>query len=297
MEWLTGHFDFGNLFRIEANVRPSGGGFEMGLNFSNLNQKRASKFFPEYQVLSIPTITVEYYSGTGPDNGDYLITSEVPFIGFFNDKGIQIAGSVDLKPEKVSKYLRYFCVVTPDQWSRMREIVQKVGVLYLKLLISFSLSEKTNYSQSSISLWAPEIIVNISKANLEEFIGVWTKVRYSVRDLPDNLPEGVLMDLIEASKCIDIEASRAAVVMLRRAIQEALSLKEPDKVLSLYKQIDQLKEKKLISDDVASLAHGIRFLGNFGAHPDDDLLNDVSFEDAKLAYQVIMKILKQLFSG
>jgi hypothetical protein len=231
------------------------------------------------------------------ENVDHLITSEVPFTGFFADKDIIFSGYVDLKPEESSQYLRYSCIVKPDQWRRLREIARKVGLVKLKLLISFPLLQKTGALWSNRTLWALLIHVPISKANLEEFVGVWTKTRDSVRDLPNALPEKVLLDMIEASKCMDIEVGKAAVVMSRRALQNALLLKGADKTLPLYKQIDKLKESGIISSDVASLAHGVRYLGNFGAHPDEDLLNGISFEDAKLAYQVVLKILNQLFPG
>ncbi len=295
MEWLNGLADIQNKLRLNAVVKAAGGGLEVGLNFSNLNSKRANNLFPEYGVLSIPSLTVMHSSGSKSENVDYLITSEVPFSGFFGDKEIVISGNVDLKPEENSQYLRYFCIVKPDQWRRMREIAQKVGLLELKLLVSISLSEKTGALWSNRTFWALVIPVHISKANLEEFVGVWAKARDSVRDLPDALPEKVLLDMLEASKCMDIEVSKAAVVMSRRALQNALLLKGADKTIPLYKQIDVLKDRGIISSDVASLAHGVRHLGNFGAHPDEDLLNDISFEDAKLAYQVVLKILKQLF--
>ncbi len=295
MDWLTGDYNISNLLYLKAFVRPSSGGFKLALNFNNLNQKRVNELFPEYRVLSIPSITIECSSGNTTSSGNYLITSDVPFLGFSDDNSIISIGAVNLKPEEVSKSLMYNGAVKPDRWNRMREIVKKFGVLELKLLISFSLMQKLNYLQSHIYLLASEIVIKISKVDLEEFIGIWVKSRDSTIGLSDNLPEPVLMDLLEASKCIDIEASKAAVVMSRRALQNALLSKGVDKALNLYKQIDFLKENNMISNDVASLADGVRYLGNFGAHPDDDLLNSVDLDDAKLAYQVVLKILKQLF--
>jgi hypothetical protein len=295
MDWLNGQVDIENKLRLNAVVRAVGGGFEIGLNFSNLNSKRANISFPQYELLSIPSVTIMHSSENKSESVDYLITSEVPFSGFFGDKELVIFGTVELKPEESSQHMRYFCIVKPDQWRRMREIVQKVGLLELKLLVSIPLLEKTGALWSYKSFWALVILIHVSKANLEECVSVWTKARDSIRDLPKAMPEKVLLDILEASKCMDIEVSKAAVVMSRRALQGALLIKGADKTQPLYKQIDGLKDSGVISNDVASLAHGIRYLGNFGAHPDDDLLSDVSFDDAKLAYQVILKILKQLF--
>lgn len=82
---------------------------------------------------------------------------------------------------------------------------------------------------------------------------------------------------------------------VEKSTQNTLLLNGADKALPLYKQIDELKYRKIISKEVANLAHGIRYLWNFGAHPDDDLFNDISYEDAKPAYQTVLKILRQLF--
>lgn len=265
-----------------------------------MNSKRANNLFPEYEVSSIPLLTVMHSSGNESEKIEYLITDEVPFTEFFDNlevANVFISGRVDLKPEENSQNLRYFCIVQPDRWRRMGEKARKAGLLELKLLVYFSLLEKENILPSKRMLFALVIPIQISKAKLEEFIEVWTKARDSIRDLPDTLPEEVLLDMLEASKCMDIEASKAAVVMARRALQRALLLKGADKTLPLHKQIDKLKDDGIISSDVASLAHGVRYLGNFGAHPDDDILNDISFEDVKLAYQVVLKILAQLFSS
>lgn len=302
MDWLKGHveignYETGNFLRLEGMVKAADQGLKIALRFTNLCSKRDIKSFPEFGLLSIPSLTVGYSSGRTSEN--YLLTYEVPFYGFLSkeNESEEDYGTVDLKPEESSDYLRYFCILEPDQWRRMRVIAQKIGILELKLLFSISLEQKTSVMSKNRTIRALMIPIKIPKADLEEFVSVWAKTRYSIKNLPEGLPEKVLLDTIEASKCLDIEVCRAAVVMSRRALQNALLLKGADKVLNLYDQINELRKSSIISNDIASLAHGVRYLGNFGAHPDDDLLNDVNFEDAKLAYQVVLKILKQLFQG
>jgi len=296
MDWLSGQIELDKKLGLNVSITAGGEGLSIDLNFSNLNSKRENNLFPEYDIISIPSITVMYSSEDMPDEIYHLITSEVPLVEFFNDNGSTSCGNViNLKPEDTSQHLIYACIIRPDSWHRMMEIARKVGILNLELVLSFSMSEKTSILPSKTILFNHTITIPISKANLEKFIDIWTKMQDYVRDLPDSLPEEVLNGMIEASKCIDVEASKAAVVMSRRALQKALLLKGADKSLPLFKQIDNLKDNNIVSSDIASLAHGIRYLGNSGAHPDGDLLNNVSFEDAKLAYQVTLKILKQLF--
>ncbi len=294
MGWLEGQVDLKNQLRFNAIVRANGGGLDIGLILSNLNSKRANNSFPEYDILSIPSLTVMHPLGIKAEDIDYIVDSDVPFLGFFDDND---KVNIDLKPEDSSGYLRYFCGVKSEQSRRMRKIAREVGLLNLKLLVSISLLVRMSALRSERAFLSLIIPVSIPKVNIEQFVGVWARTRDYVRDLPDALPQKVSLDMLEASKCIDIESSKAAVVMLRRALQNALLLKGADKTTPLYEQIDVLNDKGIISNDVASLAHGVRYLGNYGAHPDEDLLNDISFEDAKLAYQVVLKILIQLFSS
>ena len=78
-------------------------------------------------------------------------------------------------------------------------------------------------------------------------------------------------------------------------MQGALIDKGADISKPLAEQIRNLNENGLLSSDVVSFAQGLRFLGNFGAHPNDDELEEVTLDDAKLGFQVVSKILRQLY--
>lgn len=83
------------------------------------------------------------------------------------------------------------------------------------LLLSISLLEKMDALWSNRKFWVLVIPAHISKANLKEFVGVLTKAKDSVRDLRDTLPEKVSMNMLKASKYVDIEVSRTSVAMAK----------------------------------------------------------------------------------
>lgn len=103
------------------------------------------------------------------------------------------------------------------------------------------------------------------------------------RENPENtadksVPENVRADFIEALRCRGIRAYKAAVVMCRRALQSSCQdLKANGK--NLISQIDDLASKGSITKPLQDMAHQIRKLGNAGAHPNDDALNDVTPDD------------------
>ena len=96
----------------------------------------------------------------------------------------------------------------------------------------------------------------------------------------ESIPNEIADDYKEAVKCFDAGAFKASVVMSRRAIQSS-ALERGIKKGRLRDQIDELHAKDLIPDSVKEWAHEIRLTGNIGAHPDEDLLQDVTKEDAQ----------------
>ena len=68
--------------------------------------------------------------------------------------------------------------------------------------------------------------------------------------------------------------------MARRAFQNVVRDKGA-KGKNLAQEIDDLASKHIITPDLKDWAQGIRDLGNFGAHPDNDGLDQISQEDTK----------------
>ncbi len=80
-------------------------------------------------------------------------------------------------------------------------------------------------------------------------------------------------------------------MLFRRATQSLMKELGADPKKKLWKQILELKNNGIITNNLYELATELRLWGNFGAHPDDDLLDDVSIEDAQEMDYLLMQLL------
>jgi hypothetical protein len=93
----------------------------------------------------------------------------------------------------------------------------------------------------------------------------------------EGVPEGdIANDFIEAQKCYDIGAARASAAVCRRSLQAAALRLGASAEKRLQHQIDELD----ITKDLKHWAHQVRIIGNAGAHPDKDGLENVTADDA-----------------
>ena len=101
-----------------------------------------------------------------------------------------------------------------------------------------------------------------------------------VLTIDKSIPKEIGDDFDEANRCLGIEAKKATVVMCRRVLQNACVLKGAKANSELFKQIDELEDKRIINPSMKDVAHTIRMIGNWGAHPQGDPLKDVTLDDA-----------------
>ena len=205
--------------------------------------------------------------------------------------------SLDLKidPGKKSGRIIFYTKVALTQAERMRELADKFGTVTLNLHLYFSVLYDAGAVGQKTLGYHPVFRFDITKVQMQGWIARWTSWHAQLEDLPSSIPKGVLDDYVEATSTFNINAFRASSVMARRALQQALEDKGATKRSNLAEQIDELKGKGLLSDATADLAHGVRQFGNFGAHPNDDLLTQVTSDDARIALDVTKKILKELY--
>lgn len=95
-----------------------------------------------------------------------------------------------------------------------------------------------------------------------------------------SIPQEIGDDFDEANKCLSVEAKKVTVTMCRRALQNACVLTGAHPKTDLFSQIDELESKRIINPSMKDVAHTIRMIGNWGAHPQDDPLKDVTLDDA-----------------
>lgn len=104
--------------------------------------------------------------------------------------------------------------------------------------------------------------------------------------MEESIPKDVWEDYSEAYQCFNVEAYKATVVMCRRVVQNAAMEKGATKKdthgkwIPLTKQIETAfpgAEFQLLRE----IAGDIKFFGDYGAHPSDDGIDQVSDEEAK----------------
>lgn len=99
-----------------------------------------------------------------------------------------------------------------------------------------------------------------------------------VEKFRNQVPEEILKDFQEGVISLHYKCPKAAVSMFRRALQAALQERGAVVGEDLSKQI---KDAGYLTQDIKDWAHNIRIFGNWGAHPQNDNLKEMSDEIAK----------------
>lgn len=101
-----------------------------------------------------------------------------------------------------------------------------------------------------------------------------------------SIPQNIWSDFSEACKSFDVKAYKATVVMCRRMLQSVCLERGAKKKNANGNWIplrDQIKEAFPQKDYalIHSIADGIKYFGDYGAHPQDDGIDAVKKEDSK----------------
>jgi len=107
-----------------------------------------------------------------------------------------------------------------------------------------------------------------------------------------SIPAEVREIYLEAMRCFSVKAWNATATMCRRAVQECIVGKGGEGK-TLFEQIDNLYEKRVIQDDLKEWAHAIRILGKDGAHA--DVASNVGEEEAKFALEFTEALLNYVY--
>ena len=119
----------------------------------------------------------------------------------------------------------------------------------------------------------------ISPQTMEHVIEAFYPVGEANDSVPDAVPEAIAKDFGEALRCFHSQSYKATVTMCRRALQASCKDLQA-KGDTLILQIDHLAKSGKITEPLKDMAHQIRKIGNVGAHPDNDGLEDVVEQDA-----------------
>ena len=116
-----------------------------------------------------------------------------------------------------------------------------------------------------------------------------------VMTIDPSVPKDIADDYGEANRCMSVSASKATVTMCRRALEIACISEGADPKSDLIGQIDWLEAKRVINLGLKEIAHTIRMVGNWGAHPQSDPLKDVTPDDATAILEFTSEFLDEVF--
>jgi hypothetical protein len=117
-------------------------------------------------------------------------------------------------------------------------------------------------------------------------------------DYHESIPEIIREDFAEANRCYFANAYKGVVMMCRRIVQQVARNKLAEKIISrrdLHKQIAELLNSGLITRSLHGLSTEIKHFGNFGAHPQEDGLDKITYEDAEIIMRFTEILLRDLY--
>jgi hypothetical protein len=184
---------------------------------------------------------------------------------------------------------------------------------YCKIKVSFSWIDMTNgggqttnyfnqYFENKQGAWILLECPSCNKCVLSEFKRKFygTSSQLELKQIyPFPLPSStderapleIKKDIDEAKLCLSVNAFRACASMCRRAIQQACIKEGASKNKDLEKQIDELKEKGVITEQIRKWAHSCRYLGNDASHPENPEVTKEDAEDVLSLAEQLMNIL------
>jgi len=105
------------------------------------------------------------------------------------------------------------------------------------------------------------------------------------------LPPKVDESFREAMQCEVAGAPLATAVMVRRTL-EAIGREFAPDAKPLFRALHAMKDKGLISDELAQWGDALRFIGNIGAHPTDEVVTAL---DAREALDFLIAIVETIY--
>jgi len=126
--------------------------------------------------------------------------------------------------------------------------------------------------------------------------------KFEASNIHKSIPISIREDYAEAKRCLFVNAHKGAVMLCRRVIEaiacDKLGKKSKDnkgKTKKLFELIDLMYNEGLITKDIKDSAHEIRLFGNYGAHVQDDGLDNVEREEAQDVREITWQLLYTIY--
>lgn len=117
----------------------------------------------------------------------------------------------------------------------------------------------------------------------------------NVAKVSSDIPKDIREDFEEADKCLNSGAYKASVAMLRRTLQKSCQEQGANPKDKLDVQLKDIYTKGKIPKPLFDLATEIRFFGNYGAHPQDDMLEEITQEDAQTISEFLLHFFEYIY--
>jgi hypothetical protein len=108
------------------------------------------------------------------------------------------------------------------------------------------------------------------------------------------IPSKVKEDLADAMRCFYAQSYKGCVAMCRRAFQN-IARDWGIKVRDIGEEIKEMRKEGIITEPLARAAQQIRQFGAYGAHPQDDLLDDVTTDIANKILELMRQFTQHIY--
>lgn len=135
-----------------------------------------------------------------------------------------------------------------------------------------------------------------TRSGLQEWRGVHWWPTPGMRPGNPDVPAAVSEAVAEATRCLAVQAPRAAAVMLRGALGQIVvdrGSPEAQKKPNLASQLKQMADEHSLDKTLAEWASHVRTLGNAGAHPNE--LEPVTIDEAHELSRLMAALLDYLY--
>lgn len=106
------------------------------------------------------------------------------------------------------------------------------------------------------------------------------------------VPDLVRKDLLEADRCYHNKLFNAFGAMARRVVHSMCAAQGAYAAPNLHQQIEDIKNRNLVSSRVADYMHALRTMGRNGAHPEWEAVTE---EMAEKGMKILLWLIKEVY--
>ena len=108
------------------------------------------------------------------------------------------------------------------------------------------------------------------------------------------VPENIWRTFLSAARCLAFREPLGSAVLCRRVVQHSLLAKGLEEGPP-SKMVDLARQKGLLSESAYRNCRAAVFMGGKAAHPQSDLLDEITRDDARQAILASQAVLRELF--